>query len=247
MNLTASAVEQERWVAGHQPNFLPWFGYFEKWLSCDVFVHSDDVQFPSKSYTNRVQLLLAGRSNWLTLPVHDHGSPRISEVRFSDDRRAQMHVLNKLQAAVHGERHCHDIKPLVELLESLMTKAPSLGSLNIEMNEFIATLVGIDVPAVRGSNIGLEQYSGTRRLVARCQLLGACGYLHGRGTSDYQDNEMLRDAGIELRVAQYRLTQSLFGELASYSVVQGIARAGLDKIRNAVEARMADRQAQSCR
>ena len=37
-----------RVVAIHQPNFLPWLGYFDKIARADVFVVLDDVQFPKR-------------------------------------------------------------------------------------------------------------------------------------------------------------------------------------------------------
>ena len=74
----ASAVEPpvqdalvgERVVAIHQPNFLPWLGYFDKLARCDVFVLLDSVQFPKKSGTwmNRVQVLVSGEPAWITVP-----------------------------------------------------------------------------------------------------------------------------------------------------------------------------------
>ena len=33
-------------MAMHQPNYVPWLGYFHKLASCDSFVHLDTVQFP---------------------------------------------------------------------------------------------------------------------------------------------------------------------------------------------------------
>jgi hypothetical protein len=41
-------------VGVHQPNYLPWLGYFHKLALCDVFVFFDHVQMPGgKSFVSR--------------------------------------------------------------------------------------------------------------------------------------------------------------------------------------------------
>jgi hypothetical protein len=74
-------------VACHQPNFLPWLGYFAKLARSDRFVLLDRVQFPRTSrgtYTNRVQLLIGGQPAWLTVPVVREGVQAIGDVRIDD-------------------------------------------------------------------------------------------------------------------------------------------------------------------
>ena len=51
----------------------------EKMLKCDLFVHSDDVQFPKQSYTNRVEIPIGGRSAFMTLPVGKGDNARIGQ------------------------------------------------------------------------------------------------------------------------------------------------------------------------
>ena len=58
-----------RVVAIHQPNYLPWLGYFAKISEADEFVFLDDVQYSKNSYTNRVKVLHADKPRWLTVPV----------------------------------------------------------------------------------------------------------------------------------------------------------------------------------
>src|ERR1700730_2689424 len=57
----------ERVVAIHQPNFLPWLGYFDKLARCDMFVLLDSVQFPKRNGTwmNRVKVLVGGEAAWV--------------------------------------------------------------------------------------------------------------------------------------------------------------------------------------
>ena len=68
-------------VAVHQPNYLPWLGYFYKIACADVFIFLDDVQFSKNSYINRVRILHAQRSHWLTIPVSVTLGDPINRVR----------------------------------------------------------------------------------------------------------------------------------------------------------------------
>ena len=52
-------------IAIHQPNFCPWFPYFEKMAQSDIFVILKEVQFPKNSWTNRCQVF----GKWWTNPV----------------------------------------------------------------------------------------------------------------------------------------------------------------------------------
>ena len=42
----------------HQPNYLPWLGFFNKVSQSDVYVVFDDVQYPmGKDFHNRNQII----------------------------------------------------------------------------------------------------------------------------------------------------------------------------------------------
>ena len=57
-------------VAIHQPNFLPWPGFFHKWQCADVFVALDTVQFEKNEFQNRNRIKTAHGVRWITMPVH---------------------------------------------------------------------------------------------------------------------------------------------------------------------------------
>ena len=59
-------------VSIHQPNYLPWLGYFDKIAKSDIFVMFDDVQYPRGKkgfFGNRNQIKTNNGKMWLTVPV----------------------------------------------------------------------------------------------------------------------------------------------------------------------------------
>ena len=76
-------------MAMHQPNYVPWLGYFHKLADADWFVHLDAVQFPrGQSFAARNRIKTPNGVAWLTVPVsRPHGRDgRVSygEVGFAD-------------------------------------------------------------------------------------------------------------------------------------------------------------------
>ena len=66
-------------IAIHQPNFIPWFPYFEKMAQCDIFVLLVDCQFEKNNFTNRVNI----DGKWWTKPVK-HGLVPILDKYYTD-------------------------------------------------------------------------------------------------------------------------------------------------------------------
>ena len=60
-------------VAGHQPNYLPWLGFFDKMRRSDIFIIEDDVQYGHNGFVNRNRIKTQHGAKWLTVPVEHHG------------------------------------------------------------------------------------------------------------------------------------------------------------------------------
>lgn len=221
-------------VAGHQPNFLPWFGYFEKMLKCDIFVYSDDVQYPKQSYTNRVEIMVGKASGYLTLPVMKGGDARIADKQFVQDEATCAKLAKTLRLNLGGFAHFSDIEPVIDEFERAYRANRMIADFNIHMNQHIAHYMGIVTPTLRGTALGLEAFHRNERLVQRCRVLNAGTYLCGQGADGYQDEAFIADAGIALRKIDYAIGRELFGEDLRFSVLQGIARRGIDAVRTAV-------------
>ena len=53
----------------HQPQYLPWLGYFDKVAKSDCFVFLDKVQYKHREYQNRNRIRAQDKWIWLTVPV----------------------------------------------------------------------------------------------------------------------------------------------------------------------------------
>ena len=60
-------------VGIHQPNYMPWLGFFDKMRRCDVFVLLDTVPYTKNGYQNRCMIRGAQGGFWLTVPVITKG------------------------------------------------------------------------------------------------------------------------------------------------------------------------------
>jgi len=70
-------------VAIHQPQFMPWLGYFDKMDRADCFVLLDNVQFKKNEWQNRNRIKTAQGAMWLTVPVTYRFPARILEVEVN--------------------------------------------------------------------------------------------------------------------------------------------------------------------
>ena len=228
-------------VAGHQPNYFPWFGFFEKMLKSDVFVFSDDVQYPKQCYTNRTEILINGRPVYLTLAVRKGNDQRIADKKYLKDKRELKKLVNTLNINIRRLPHGKEIDPIIDTFIKKYDELETVAELNIYMNQFIAGLFGISPEIKLGTDLELDQYRKNNRLIRRCQLLGASVYLCGAGADGYQDEAQINAAGIDLRRIEYAIGKEILGGDLPYSILVGIARIGIEPIREAVEKYKNDR------
>lgn len=192
--------DKARIVAIHQPNFLPWLGYFDKIARADVFILMDNVQFPKTggTWTNRVQILLSGRPDWLTAPVERsfHGVREIREIQIDDAISWRDKALRSIQMSYARAPYFDTVFPL--LRELLLEPVQSLSALNVLGIRAIAGRLGLDCgKLVLGSTLDAAGAS-TDLLISMVRAVGGTAYLCGGGAGGYQEDDKFAAAGIAL-------------------------------------------------
>lgn len=192
-------------VACHQPNFLPWLGYFDKIVRSDIFVLLDDVQFNKTGGTwmNRVKIIKNGAADWITAPVDRayHGLRTILEMQFQSGpwRQSLLARLDQTYSRAPYFREGMDlVRPLIE------RDTRSVAEFNIQ--NLIAILDWLGAPSSklrRSSDYGLPTTSN-ERLVDLTLAVGGDAYMAGGGAQGYQDEAVFQAGGVQLTLQAFK-------------------------------------------
>jgi hypothetical protein len=188
-------------VTIHQPQYLPWLGYFHKMHRADAFVFLDTVQFKKNEFQNRNRIKGPQGPQWLTVPVLQKLGQDIRDVRINTTVNWQKKHIAALSSCYGRTPHYGAYR---DVFSDLIHRSWELLSpLNIEVIKLIASLLGIDTPFYLASDLGDFSDDRDRRLIEITQKLGGTGYLAGVGGRDYMDLAIWEEAGIEVRFQEF--------------------------------------------
>jgi hypothetical protein len=188
----------------HQPEHLPWLGFFDKLRRCDVLVLLDTVQFARRDFQNRNRIKGAQGAIWLTVPVASKGrvEQAIEDVEIVEDRAWRRKCWTAMQHSYGGAPHFADHRPFFEALyEREWTK---LVDLNLAVIRYVAEQLGIGTRLVTASELGVRERGGTRVAVASCRAVGADRYLSGAFGRGYLDEAQLAEASIAVAYQEFQ-------------------------------------------
>lgn len=190
-------------IAIHQPNYMPWLGYFHKIAQSDVFIFLDDAQFSKNSYINRVQVLVGGRPKWITVPVSVSLGDAINVVRPACLDWSQRHM----EALRNYYRDAPKFGETWDWLNSIFSTMPhdtDLAAINAHLIEGIVGHIGLECQFLSSSSLHVDELTGDDRLLALIQKVTSdAEYLSGRGGASYQNESKFQQAGISLRYSNF--------------------------------------------
>jgi hypothetical protein len=222
-----------RLAAIHQPTFLPWLGWWDKFLRADVLVLLDDVQFPKKGGTwmNRVRLLVGEEPAWITVPVDRaySGVRSVREMLIDETKPWRARILATVEASYRSAPHFNDVYPVI--VEALDVETTRISALNQHAIGCISARLGQDAgKVVRQSDLRVHG-QGTELLVSLCNAVRANAYLNGDGAAGYLVEEEFVDAG--LRLVQQHFAPPQYAQRAprhvpGLSIVDALMSCGWD-------------------
>jgi hypothetical protein len=177
-------------IAMHQPDLLPYSGFFHKMALADVFEIGIYYQFTKHGYQRRVMM----RDQWATVPVigKPFRSP-INEVRIDPDLAGPT-LANTIRGRYSGARYWKLRGPdLLSLVETIHTD--KLWQFNLDLILGVRDMLGITTPVSIGSPL---KGAKTEAVVHALQQYGRdVHHLSGPGARVYMnENGEFDDAGL---------------------------------------------------
>lgn len=188
-------------VAAHQPNFIPWLGYFDKMRKADLFISVDHVQMERQSYQNRVRIKTGSGERWITVPVvQDSRAERIVDKRIDNSREGRFRWSRKmfltLKYAYQSAPYYRDYEPaLADIFEARWER---LSDLNKRLIGLCRGALDIRTAVVDSSSLRARG-AKSEMVLNMCREVGATAYLAGHGASrTYLDLPAFERAGIRV-------------------------------------------------
>lgn len=188
-------------VSIHQPNFMPWIGYFNKLYNSDMFIFLDNVECSKNSFFNRNRFKSGDNTFWLTVPISKKSySQNLKDVNTIDTAWVKKHV------KYFKNTHSKTCEP--DFLESIISiyndaknsDTVSLTDFNISLINNIVSFLDIKTKLLKASDMKLNKKLRKQKLVLEIlNSTNATSYISGVGAKDYQHDEDFNNANIELK------------------------------------------------
>ena len=189
-------------VAIHQPNYLPWIGFFQKMALADIFVILDTVQFSKDSYTQRTKIRTKEGWIWLTIPIEKkyYFKPIKDILLPQDEKWLKKHKMS----VVSNYSKCEfvDDKFVDKYYSKTFEKLQEFNEFGIF---YLKDKFGIETEIVRASELDIdENLKSTELLVDIVKKVGGNVYISGLGGGKYMDDKKFLMNNIKLEYIEFK-------------------------------------------
>lgn len=187
----------QKTVVIHQPDFMPYLGFFQRFLHADLYIVLDHVQFvhSNRSWTHRDKIKTADGAKWLTVSVKKADrNAAINTIELSDTDWRQKNINLLMQ----NYRNSPYFLEIIGKIKNLYSRPFSrLLDLNMASITLLMELFDIRIPLIYSSELN-PSGSKNELLVDLLQKVGATHYLSGIGARDYIDADFFLRSEIQL-------------------------------------------------
>lgn len=183
-------------ITVHQPNYIPWLGFFHRLSLSDLYVVYDNVQYIQGAVINRNKIRTSDGWQWLTVPVLVKGKlyQKINETKINNSEKWQKRQWNTIlqfyQKTEHFNKYADDIQNII-----VKTQWDKLIDLNIAFMKYFLEILSIDTKIVFSSELPiiLEEGNKMDNLINICNTVEATHLLTGFGTDYFEKDKFIKN------------------------------------------------------
>lgn len=187
-------------VSIHQPDYMPWLGYFKKISESDVFVFLDDAQFSTDNMHDWNKIKTAQGEHKLKVPVINKLGYKINEVKTRDNLGWKEKHLKTIAMNYKKAEHFEEVYSDLENL--LSPEYESIAHLNMAFIRHYCNKFGFKTIFMISSEMGLTSVR-EEKVIDIVKLVGGNEYYSGNGARSYQVPEHFEENGIKLTYTSF--------------------------------------------
>lgn len=186
----------------HQPEHLPWLGYFNKMAKAELFVIMDNVQFEKNYFQNRNRIIGTNGVQWIGVPVKTigHMGNILRDTEIANDNKWKNKYLKTIQLSYAKHPYFEEIFAILE--DSLSFETNKLVDINISIFKSFADKMDIRPKFIRASELNV-QGKKSDLVLDICKAVGATTYISGPSGRDYMNLESYKQANIDVKFNDY--------------------------------------------
>lgn len=184
-------------IAGNQPYFIPYLGFWQLVNAADLFLIGDNYNFIKRGWIQRNRILVNGQPHFLGLEVkHITSFRKINETEFVD-----FDVGRKLSTVYRAYRKAPEFDAGYDLMKKILDNPErNVAEFLTSSIQTICKFLGITTKFVRSSEIpGNDSYKREYRIYDFCQRLGGDTYINAVGGQDLYHFDDFEKHGVTLK------------------------------------------------
>lgn len=215
----------------HQPDFIPYLGFFHRLLYADVFVILDNVQFLRRGWHHRDMIKTKDGEKWVTLGVKKapQNTP-INEIVLNHEKWKEQH-LNLFTQNYRKAPFYEEIFPYI--VDLYAKEYENMIDINLDSINMLIKLFDIKIDISFASEYRITT-KANELLVDIVKSVKGTQYLSGIGAKDYYDEQPFREANIKViwQDFEHPTYEQLHGEFIPYlSSIDLLFNCGIEESR----------------
>jgi hypothetical protein len=202
----------KRTIAIHQPEHLPWLGFFHKMKLADKYIVFDNIKYKKNFFENRNKIYSYNGVQWITVNVLSKGlsNQKINEVNLNNAIKWRNRYVGRIKNAYCKTPYFKDLFPVLQRI--IQNDYEKLIDLNIELINFVRDYLSINNEIVLASSIlSNKNLKGSDLVMQLCKDAKADYYISGISGKDYLSLEKFQDEGI--KVLFQKFTHPIYKQL----------------------------------